>query len=52
MIKNKLDNYFTNNLIKEIKSDRNQLKYSFGEKDRTKTIITVEAYIEEKENEK
>lgn len=39
-------------LIKEIKSDRNQLKYSFGEKDRTKTIITVEAYIEEKENEK
>ena len=39
-----------NDLIKEIKNKNNQLKYSFGEKDRTKTIITVEAYIEELEN--
>lgn len=38
-------------LIEEIKSDRNQLKYGLFEKDRTKTIITVEAYIEEEENE-
>jgi len=37
-----------NDLIKEIKSDRNQLKYGLFEKDRTKTIITVEAYIDEK----
>lgn len=36
-------------LIEEIKSDKNQLKYGLGEKDRTKTIITVEAYIEELE---
>lgn len=34
-------------LIEEIKSDKNQLKYGLCEKDRTKTIITVEAYIEE-----
>ena len=33
-------------LIEEIRSDKNQLKYGLGEKDRTKTIITVEAYIE------
>ena len=39
-------------LIEEIKSDKNQLKYGLFEKDRTKTIITVEAYIEELENEK
>jgi len=38
-------------LIEEIKNEKNQLKYSLGEKDRTKTIITVEAYIEEEENE-
>ena len=33
-------------LIEEIRSDKNQLKYGLGEKDRTKTIITVEAYVE------
>lgn len=37
-------------LIEEIKSDENQLKYGLFEKDRTKTIITVEAYDEVVEN--
>lgn len=36
----------TRDLIEEIKSNQNQLKYGLGEKDRTKTIITVESYEE------